>query len=189
MREDSEAIIDAVRTSDNFKSEVRYIGRGGYGIAEDARLFKHLENGVVRVVFPTTVTEVVEGTVVALVCLYDTRERYNIYAHTICAGPGVNTLLRAHHSPMPQALPQPGKTGEKAITQFVNWKQAAWTRFLNDELDLGTERASAIWIANFWKALDRMFGGGHLRHYDPDAVIAGVGFTASYTPSSADRPA
>jgi hypothetical protein len=90
---------------------------------------------------------------------------------------------------MPQALPQPGKAGEKAIAQFVGWKQAAWTRFLNDELDLGTERASAIWIANFWKALDRMFGGGHLRHYDPDAVIAGVGFTASYTPSSADPPA
>lgn len=168
---ETSSIIEAVRQSGNFASEVRYIERGGYRITDEPRLFKPLENGVVRVVFPTTVTEVIEGTVVALVCLYDIRERYNIYAHTICAGPGVNVLLRAGHSPMPQALPQPGKAGERAIAQFVNWKEAAWVKFLNDELELGTEKASTIWIANFWKALDRMFGGGHLLNYDPEAVL------------------
>jgi hypothetical protein len=71
---------------------------------------------------------------------------------------------------MPQTLPQPGKAGEKAIAQFVAWKEAAWVKFLNDELELGTETASAVWIANFWKALDRMFGGGHLVEYDPAAA-------------------
>jgi hypothetical protein len=156
---------------------VRYIARGAYEVADHPRLFKHLEHGLVRVVFPTTVTEVVEGTVVALVCLFDLRERYNIYAHTICAGPGVNVLLSAWFSQMPQALPQPGKDGEKAIARFVAWKEAAWVKFLNDELELGTEEASAVWVAHFWKALDRMFGGGHLVGYDPSAVLASRSFS------------
>lgn len=170
-------IVDAVRKSENFASEVRYVARGAYEVADQPRLFKHLEHGLVRVVFPTTVSEIVEGTVVALVCLYDQRERSNIYAHTICAGPGVNVLLRASFSQMPQALPQPGRDGEKAIAQFVAWKEAAWVKFLNDELELGTEEASAIWLANFWKALDRMFGGGHLVGYDPSAVLASRSFS------------
>jgi hypothetical protein len=156
------AIVRAVRSSENFKSELRYIRRGGYDVTEGPGLFKHLERGLVRVVFPTTVAQVDAGTVVALVCLYDTGEQYNVYAHTICAGPGVNALLKAIHSQMPVALPQPGATGEAAIAKFVAWKEAAWTRFLNEELDVGPEKASAIWIGNFWKALDRMFGGGHL---------------------------
>ncbi|HEX6107532.1 MAG TPA: hypothetical protein VFZ26_18225 [Gemmatimonadales bacterium] len=170
-------IVDAVRKSENFASEVRYVARGAYEVTDQPRLFKHLEHGLVRVVFPTTVSEIVEGTVVALVCLYDQRERSNIYAHTICAGPGVNVLLRASFSQMPQALPQPGREGEKAIAQFVAWKEAAWVKFLNDELELGTEEASAIWLANFWKALDRMFGGGHLVGYDPSAVLASRSFS------------
>jgi hypothetical protein len=170
-------IVDAVRRSENFRSEVRYVSRGGYEVAGQPRLFKHLEQGLVRVVFPTTVSEVVEGTVVALVCLYDQREQYNVYAHTICAGPGVNVLLRASFSQMPQALPQPGRDGEKAIGQFVAWKEAAWVKFLNDELDLGSEEATTLWLANFWKALDRMFGGGHLVGYDPSAVLASRSFS------------
>ncbi len=170
-------IVGAIRQSENFRSEVRYLARGAYEVADQPRLFKHLEHGLVRVVFPTTASEILEGTVVALVCLYDQRERYNIYAHTICAGPGVNVLLRASFSQMPQALPQPGRAGEKAIAQFVAWKEAAWVRFLNDELDLGTEEAGAVWLANFWKALDRMFGGGHLVGYDPSAVLASRSFS------------
>ena len=165
-------VIQAVTESENFKSEVRYIGRGGSGIGPEPRLFKYLENDLVRVVFPTTVTEVTEGTVVALVSLYDQKEKCNVYTHTICAGPGVNILLKAMFSPMPQVRPQPGRDGDKAIAQFVAWKEASWVKFLNDELDLGTTAASAIWIANFWKALDRMFGGSHLVNYDPDAVRA-----------------
>jgi len=170
-------IVEAIRRSENFKSEVRYIARGAYEVTDRPRLFKHLEQGLVRVVFPTTVSEIVEGTVVALVCLFDEGERSNVYAHTICAGPGVNALLRASFSPMPQALPQPGRAGEKAIAQFVAWKEAAWVKFLNDELELGTEEASAVWLANFWKALDRMFGTGHLVGYDPSAVLASRSFS------------
>jgi hypothetical protein len=169
---DMQSIVLAVRESENFKSEVRYIARGEYSVATEPRLFKHLADDLVRVVFPTTVTEVTEGTVIALVCLYDRRQHYNVYAHTICAGPGVNVLLRATFSPMPQARPQPGRDGDRAIAQFVAWKEASWVKFLNEELDLGTADASARWIANFWKALDRMFGGGHLINYDPDAVLA-----------------
>ncbi len=169
---DMTATVQAVRASENFKSELRYIRRGGYDITEEPGLFKHLERGLVRVVFPTTVTRVDIGTVVALVCLYDTTEAHNVYAHTICAGPGVNTLLKAIHSPMPVALPQPGALGEAAILKFVAWKEAAWTRFLNEELDCGVDQASATWIASFWKALDRMFGGGHLTGAVPRAGIS-----------------
>jgi hypothetical protein len=170
----AEEITRLVRESENFKSELRYVARGGYEVAARPRLFKELENDLVRLVFPTTVTEVTEGSIVAIVCLYDRRQKDNVYAHTICAGGGVNILLRAFDSPMPQALPQPGPRGNRAIRQFVAWKEASWVKFLNDELELGTPRASEIWIANFWKALDRMFGGGHLVGYEPGTVLARV---------------
>ncbi len=152
---------------------LRKHGRG-YEIAARPRLFKNLENDLVRVVFPTTVTEVGEGTIVALACLYDRRQSSNVYAHTICAGAGVNILLRAFDNPMPQALPQPEPLGPRAIRQFVAWKEASWVKFLNDELEMGTARASQVWIASFWKALDRMFGGGHLVDYEPDTILARV---------------
>lgn len=169
--DERQAIIEAVRASENFRSEVRYVGRGGYKVAEEPRLYKVLEHDVVRVVFPTTVTEVTDGTIVGLVCLYDRRQGYNVYAHTLCAGPGTNILLRAFDSPMPQASPQPQPAGNRAIRQFCAWKEAAWVKFLNEELELGTAEASRIWIASFWKALDRMFGYGYLAGFDPDEVL------------------
>ena len=169
---DQPTIIDAIRQSPNFQAELRYLARGGYEVASEPRLFKHLEHDLVRVVFPTTATEITEGTVVGLVTLYDRRERYNVYAHTLCAGPGVNILLKAFDQPMPPALPQPAPDGQRAIRQFVAWKQAAWTQFLTEELDLGAEEASRLWIARFWKALDRMFGGGHLLGFSPEDELA-----------------
>lgn len=167
---DMPSIVQRVVSSENFQSELRYVARGGYEVAATPRLFKFLENDLVRVVFPTTVTEVGEGTIVAIVTLYDLRREENVYAHTITAGPGVNILLKSLYTPMPVALPQPGREGEKAIHKFVAWKEASWVRFLNQELDLGTEAASAIWLDNFWKALDRMFGGGNLVNYEPRAT-------------------
>ena len=171
---DRDHIVAAIRASGNFQSEVRYVGRGGYVVADSPRLFKHLEHGLVRVVFPTTATEVSEGTVVAMVCLWDSNQEYNIYTHTICAGGGVNILLRAMDHPLPQALPQPLPDGPRAIRQFVAWKEASWVKFLNDELEMGNARASRRWIASFWKALDRMFGGGNLLGFDPEAEIRAV---------------
>lgn len=171
---DMHEIVAAIRASENFKSEARYISHGGYTVADQPRLFKHLENDLVRVVFPTNCTEVVDGAIVCITCLWDKKERYNIYAHTICAGPGVNTLFRAIYAPMPSALPQHGKDGEKAIMRFVAWKEAAWTKFLNDDLELGSEEASAVWLDNFWRALDRLFGGGHLVDFEPGQLRAAV---------------
>ena len=45
---------------------------------------------------------------------------------------------------------------------FVDWKRAAWDQFLLAELDHGREYASALYLQNFWKAMDRLFGGGYL---------------------------
>ncbi len=167
-----EEIVREIISCENWKSEIYYVNRGGYEVVPEPRLFKYLEDDVVRVVFPTTVTEVTEGTVVAMVCLYDMRKKYNVYTHTICAGPRVNVMLNSRHSQMPQAMPQPGALGEAAIARFIGWKDAAWGKFLNEELLYGPETASAIWIASFWKAMDRMFGLNTLVNYDPDAVIA-----------------
>ncbi len=160
-----ERIAETIRNSECFKAECAYVARGGYMVADKPRLYKVLEDNLVRVVFPTTVTEVQEGTVVCMTTLYDLHEETTLYAHTICAGPGVNVLLKAIHAPLGQANPQPGLEGEKAVLKFVEWKKAAWIKFLNDELELGTSEASRIWIANFWKALDRLFGFGHLVNY------------------------
>ena len=154
-------IVAAVRASENFKSEVRYIGLGGYTVDPAPRLFKHLDSDLVRVVFATNCTEVCDGAIVTLTTLWDRKHKYNIYAHTIWA-------------PMPSALPQHGRDGEKAIMKFVAWKEAAWVKFLNDELELGNEEASAIWLDNFWKALDRLFGTGHLVEFEPGQLRAAV---------------
>jgi hypothetical protein len=127
------------------------------------RLVKKIDERFVRMIFPTDVREIDDGTVVSMVCLWDAREKLNVYAHCITAGPGANAQLRAIYSPLNQVKPQPGTEGDKAIAKFVAWKQASWGKFLNEELELGTAAASARWLASFWKALDRMYGGGQLR--------------------------
>lgn len=159
---DQEQIILAVRESHCYQAEVAYLGRGGFEVATRPGLLKLLENQSVRLIFPTQVRRVDEGVAVGLVCLYDLAEKVNVYAHAIYAGPCVNASLRSLFVPQTQAKPQPGLEGNKAIAKFVAWKQAAWSKFLNDELAMNTEQASAIWIENFWKALDRMYGGGNL---------------------------
>lgn len=149
--------------SECFKVEAAYLRRGGIDVAAQPKLFKRIDDRFVRLMFPTSVTEVDDGTVVALVCLWDHQEDCNVYAHCISAGPGVNAQLRALYSPLNQVKPQPGVRGDAAIAKFIAWKQAAWGRFLNEELECGTTEASRRWIESFWKALDRMYGGGHLR--------------------------
>ena len=161
-------VIQAVRDSASFQAEVAYAARGGYTTAENPQLYKELENGLVRVVFPTTEVNLEEGSVIAITCIFDRKTGENVYGHTICAGPGVNALLRAIHSPLGKALPQPGEVGEKAVLHFVGFKQALWGRFLLEELDLGNKTASAKWLRGFWMGLDRMFGGGVLMNVPDD---------------------
>ena len=136
---DQKAVIEECRNSECFKSECAYAALGNYEVVPEPRLYKVLEDDLVRVVFPTTVTEIEEGTVIAITCLYDLKKKVNIYAHTICAGPGVNVLLRTIHAPLSQAKPQPEPEGDRQILRFVAWKEAAWVKFLNDDLELGTK--------------------------------------------------
>jgi len=165
---DRDQIIEAVLTSECFESEVAYAAAGGYRVSNECRLYKELPDGLVRVVFPTEVAELEDGAVVAITCLYDRKKGRNVYAHTICAGPGANPTLRAVHSPLGRVTPQPGVAGDKAVLHFVQWKQASWGKFLNDELELGNKEASALWVRGFWKALDRLFAGGVLMNCPAD---------------------
>ena len=151
-----------IRGSACFQTEAAWLTRGGFAVADHPRLLKQLENELVRVIFPTQVTQVEEGTAVGLICLYSLKDRTTIYAHAVFAGPTANASLRSIFNPPNQAKPQPGIEGNKAILKFVAWKAAAWSKFLNEELELGTADASKIWLGNFWKALDRMYGGGNL---------------------------
>ncbi len=173
-------IVKKTVESECFKAEVGYCNRGGYQVETTPRLYKELEDDLVRVVFPVVADELEEGTVLAVTCLYDKKEDVNIYAHTICAGPGVNVLLKSIHSPLGQAKPRPGVEGDKVVLHFVEWKKAAWGKFLNDELELGAKPASQIFVRNFWLALDRMFGGGYLidypqpkRMHEENVLVAG----------------
>ena len=170
MRE-MERVVEAVRQSECYKAEVRYAERGGhYKVIHEPRLYKVLEENLVRVVFPVEFVPLEEGTVIAVTTLYDLAAEHNIYGHTICAGPGVNVLLKSSLAPLGGAHPQAGNAGLKAIQHFVAWKQASWGKFLNDELEHGPEKASRLWVHNFWKALDRMFGGGYLVDYPLDKM-------------------
>ena len=164
-----ERIIQACLDSNCFQAEVHYAERSGHHTIERAaRLYKKLDRDemrneqLVRVVFPAAPQLIELGSVMAITCLYDLERAYNIYGHVICAGPGVNGLLKAIHAPMGSAHPQPGVAGERAIMHFVDWKRAEWDRFLIDELDRGRQAASDRYILTVWKAMDRMFGGGHL---------------------------
>jgi len=170
---DMDEIVRQCLESECFRSEVAYAEGGGFAVRRQVRLYKELEDGKVRVVFPTDVERLEEGTVVAITCLFDRRAGRNLYAHTICAGPGANPTLKAVHSPLGRATPQPGLAGDKAVLHFVEWKRAAWGRFLNEELELGAKEASAQWIRRFWMALDRLFGGGVLQHCPDDYRWAG----------------
>jgi hypothetical protein len=163
-----EEVFQAVRDSASFQAEVAYAARGGYTTQDQPRLYKELDNDLVRVVFPTTDENLEEGSVIAITCIFDRKTGENVYGHTICAGPGVNALLRAIHSPLGKALPQPGEVGEKAVLHFVAFKQALWGRFLIEELELGNKAASANWLRGFWMGLDRMFGGGVLMNVPED---------------------
>ena len=156
-------IVQRVVSSECFKAEAAYVKRGGIEVSPLPRLFKRIDDRFVRLIFPTSVTEVDEGVVVAMVCLWDHQEGCNVYAHCISAGAGSNAQLRALYSPLGQVKPQPGVEGDKAVVKFIAWKQAAWGKFLNEELETGTVAASQRWIESFWKALDRMYGGGNLR--------------------------
>lgn len=155
-------IIKQTTTSECFRVEAAYVRRGGLETATEPRLFKHIDDRFVRMIFPTSAEEIDDGTVVAMVCLWDRKEQINVYAHCISAGPGANAQLRALYSPLNQVKPQPGVEGDKAVTKFVAWKQAAWGKFLNEELEAGTREASRRWLTSLWKALDRMYGGGNL---------------------------
>lgn len=158
-----EAIIRAVVGSACFRAESECLNRGGWPVVERPRLFKLLENEKARLIFPTRCVRIEDGVAVGLVCLFDVSSGVNQYAHAVFAGASVNASLRSLFVPPKQSKPQPGVAGEKAILQFVAWKAAAWTKFLNDELELGNDGASGVWISNFWKALDRMYGGSNLR--------------------------
>ncbi len=171
---DQERIVKAIVESGAFIAERKYVERGGYTVSLEPRLFKYIDAPLVRVVFPTDCAVVTEGAVLCITTLFDMSKGENIYGHIICAGPGTNPLLRSPDTPMPSAGPQPEPDGPREVRRFVAWKQASWTKFLNDELDLGNEAASALWIANFWKALDRMFGGGVLQNYDPEQEITAI---------------
>jgi hypothetical protein len=159
---DRDPIVRACLDSPSFESECAYAEAGGFPVSRRVRLYKDLDGDLVRVVFPTEVAELEEGAVIAVTCLYSRRRQRNLYAHTICAGPGTNVTLKAVHSPLGRVTPQPGVAGDKAVLHFVEWKRASWGRFLNDELENGNKAASALWIRSFWRAMDRMFGGGVL---------------------------
>jgi len=155
-------IIQRTVSSECFRAEAAYLQRGGIETATQPDLLKHIDDRFVRLVFPTSSRELDDGAVVAMVCLWDKRENINVYAHCISAGPGVNAQLRSLYSPLNQVKPQPGMEGDRAVTKFIAWKQGAWGKFLNEELELGAAEASKRWLASFWKALDRMYGGGNL---------------------------
>ncbi|MCB9852673.1 MAG: hypothetical protein H6819_06230 [Phycisphaerales bacterium] len=157
-----ETVIAEVQSSACFETESAWLARGGCHVSQRPRLFKLLENDMVRIVFPTESTEVDEGTAIGLICLYSIRDRSTVYAHAVFAGSTANASLRSIFNPPNQTKPQPGIEGNKAIVKFVAWKAAAWGKFLNEELALGTAEASRIWLDSFWKALDRMYGGGNL---------------------------
>jgi len=159
---DRREIAKAIVASENFRCEEEYIARGGFKVSYSPRLFKELEDGQLRVNFPTLVDEIDEGTPLCIVTLFDPEKGLTVYCNPIYAGPAVNPCLRYFNSPLSKPHPQPGEAGYAAITQFIQWKEAAWAKFRIEELERGKMVASQNFIASFWRALDRLLGGNAL---------------------------
>jgi hypothetical protein len=122
-------------------------------------LWRMLPSGHLRLFFPVTGESdaIEEGTVVAIVLLYDLAREEPLYAHPVHAGPGANPLLRHLGGPMANPKAQEGENGARATLRLLEHKQALWARFELERETLGAAEAGRLWRERYGWSLVRLY--------------------------------
>ncbi len=158
------AIVDDIISSDTWRVEVAYARRGGFSVIEHPRLVKALDGDFIQIIFPTNVSQIQAGALVAVSFTYHMPSRSVAIAHCLCAG--AESEIQFLKGDVAFGLPQPqsGKAGEEARTQYRSWRRRAWSQFWLNELESGLAIASELWINDLWVSLEALFGGNDIAH-------------------------
>ncbi len=156
------AIVSDILSSDEWRTEVAYAQRGGFGVNEQPCLVKVLDGDFIQVIFPTNLSLVQAGALVAVAFTYHVPSRSVAIAHCLCAGPESEIQFLKGDVAFGLPRPQPGKAGEDARATYRSWRRNAWSQFWLNELENGIAVASKKWLKEFWNALGALFGGNDI---------------------------
>jgi hypothetical protein len=157
------AIVSDVLASEPWRIEVAYAARGGFEVEESPYLIQPLDEDWVLLVFPTEVSWIQGGTLVALAAVYQPSTRLVWHVQCLSAGPEPEILFMRGRAAL--GLPYPGQCSDSGLRTlaYATWRKEGWTRFWLDELEKGLKAASRHWLGEFPWALERLFGGNRLR--------------------------
>jgi len=166
------AIVAHIVASAVWQLESRYAQRGGYTLSKQPALIKSLGSGFVQVMFPTTVSLIEAGALVAAAFTYDVEACEVMFSYCLCAGPEADIQLL--HGDRALGLPQarPPRELAEARARYKSWRGYAWAHFWMDELDNGIAVASRRWLVGFWQALEDLFSGNEIAPVDIDTLTA-----------------
>ncbi len=155
-------IVSDILGSEVWRVEQAYAGRGGFAFIEHPRLIKELESDFVQVIFPTNLSLVQAGALVAVSFTYHAPSRSVAIAHCLCASGESEIQFLKGDVAFGLPRPQPGQAGADARATYRSWRRDAWSRFWLSELESGLAVASERWLNEFWKSLEALFGGNEI---------------------------
>lgn len=155
-------IVGDILSSDAWRVESAYAQRGGFTVTEHPYLLKSLGGEFIEVVFPTNVSLVQAGALVAAAFTYHVPSRSVALAHCLCAGSESDIQFLKGDVAFGLPTPQPAAAGEEARETYRSWRRSAWSRFWMNDLESGPAVASEMWLGEFWNALEALFGGNDI---------------------------
>jgi radical SAM/Cys-rich protein len=153
------ATVAEIVSSDEWSVEANYARRGGFTVLDHPRLIKELDDEFVQVIFPTNLSVVQAGALVAVAFTYHVPSRRVAVSHCLCAGPESEIQFLKGDVAFGLPKPQAGTAGEDARSTYRLWRREAWSRFWLNELESGLDVAGETWIDELWIALGKLFGG------------------------------
>ncbi len=162
------AIVADILSGDAWCVESAYVQRGGFAIIDVPNLVKELDSEFVEVVFPTNALLLQAGVLVAVAFVYHRPSQSVVFSHCLCAGPEVEIQFLKGDVAFGLPRPQLGTAGEVAMSTYRSWRHGAWSRFWMNDLDSGIAVASKMWLAEFWSALEELFGGNEIPEAEKD---------------------
>jgi len=155
-------IVGDILVSAPWRIESAYAQRGGFDSVKHPCLIKEIDNDFMEIIFPTNVSLVQAGSLVAVAFTYHVASRSVVLSHCLCAGPEAEIQFLKGDVAFGLPLPQPGKAGEEAKETYRSWRRTAWSRFWLNDLESGVAVASQTWLNEFWDALEALFDGNEL---------------------------
>ncbi len=162
------AIVADILAGDEWRVETAYARRGRFAVIERPCLFRKLDSEFIQIIFPTNVSLIQAGALVAVSFTYHVPSRSVALSHCLCAGPESEIQFLKGDVAFGLPRPQPGTAGEDARLTYRSWRRSAWSQFWLDELENGLAVASGNWLAGFRCALESLFGGNDLSSCETD---------------------